>query len=310
MEVTALCFRLYAALRIVPDRLQFFEYESVSFHCEGLSGSTLRGTRVNKELITKFPIDIKRTPTLTGTIQQAYESDSGVYWCENERGEKSNTVNITITTGSVILDSPALPVKEGDNVTLRCRSKTNSIDFTADFFKGGSRKSDSSREMPINNVSKSDEGLYNCSISGFGSSPGSWLAVRANSVSIISLTPHEEKHPLHHRSPHVFVPLWVGVTILTVALLLGLLHVRRHRVCGENVADDPDGVTYAVVVTKPRQNKDAADADDDLSLGLGSNHSREPQAEKGHNEQRHLTEDYSVEVHLDDLDSQYSFKET
>ena len=32
--------------------------------------------------------------------------------------------------------------------------------------------------MTIYNVSKSDEGLYKCSMSGLGESPESWLAVR------------------------------------------------------------------------------------------------------------------------------------
>ncbi|XP_030286903.1 uncharacterized protein LOC115589858 [Sparus aurata] len=54
-----------------------------------------------------------------------------------------------------------------------------------------------------------------------------------------------------------------------------------HRVLmsGDDVVDDPNGVTYAVVVTKQRMNTDTADAADNLSLHLETNHSRNPQSE-------------------------------
>ncbi|XP_044040090.1 low affinity immunoglobulin gamma Fc region receptor II-like [Siniperca chuatsi] len=274
MEATALCIRLLtfviilsgahvqksynqkddAAFRIVPNRLQVFEYESVSFHCEGLDGSTqLRGVRNYKEFITNC--DFKRTSsTLTCTIQGAYDTDSGEYWCETERGEKSNIVNITVTAGSVILESPALPAMEGDNVTLRCRSKKHFTNLQADFYKDGLLTgSSSARETTIQNVSKSDEGLYKCSIPGVGESPGSWLAVRKN-------------HPFHHRSSHVLVPLWVALilSVALVLLMLGFLHIREHRdshsgegnEIEEDTADISDSVTYTSVAIKQRKDKD------------------------------------------------------
>ena len=78
----------------------------------------------------------------------------------------------------MILESPVLPVMEGDDVTLRCRNKTNSTNLRADFYKDGVlMKSTAAAEMTINNVSMSDEGLYKCT-SDVGTSPESWLAVR------------------------------------------------------------------------------------------------------------------------------------
>lgn len=87
-----LCGFFVSDFRIITNRSQFFEYESVSFHCEGLDGATqLRGVRNDKEFIQNCD-----TLTLTCTIEVAYQTDSGLYWCESTR-EKSSTVNITVT---------------------------------------------------------------------------------------------------------------------------------------------------------------------------------------------------------------------
>lgn len=49
---------------------------------------------------------MKKTPSMATTrksstgilnIMTAYLLDGGEYWCENLKGEKSNTVNITVT---------------------------------------------------------------------------------------------------------------------------------------------------------------------------------------------------------------------
>ncbi|XP_049922684.1 carcinoembryonic antigen-related cell adhesion molecule 20-like [Epinephelus moara] len=201
MEVTALCFRLLmlkftllntqksaaSSLHITPNRLQHFEYESVSFNCAGMSGPTqLRGVRNTQEFI---PVcHIKRTPTGSScTANNIYQEDSGEYWCETEGGERSNSVNISVTAGSVILESPVLPVEEGNDVTLTCRNKTTSSNMTAGFYKDGVLiRSSSTGEMTIHSVSKSDEGLYKCHISGAGGSPESWMAVRDGSVILES----------------------------------------------------------------------------------------------------------------------------
>ena len=79
----------------------------------------------------------------------------------------------------MILESPALPVMEGEAVTLSCRNKTMSVNFTTDFYKDGLHISSSSTgNATISRVSMSDEGLYKCNIPGVGESAESWLAVR------------------------------------------------------------------------------------------------------------------------------------
>ncbi|KAI3376726.1 hypothetical protein L3Q82_016486, partial [Scortum barcoo] len=167
------------AVRIVPSRLQLFEYKSVSFDCEGLN--TTAGWRVVRKVKGKVSVCVStwvKTAASVCAIKPAYPTDSGEYWCEAGE-ERSSAVNISITAGSVILESPAQPVMEGDSVTLRCRSRMTSSAHIADFYKDGLLVgSGSTGEMTIRAVSKSDEGLYKCSISDFGESPESWLAVR------------------------------------------------------------------------------------------------------------------------------------
>lgn len=82
----------------------------------------------------------------------------------------------------VILESPAVPVTEGDNVTLRCRSQetsTSSAGATTDFYKDGILLwSSSSTNLTLHRVSEASGGLYKCNISDKGESPESWLIVR------------------------------------------------------------------------------------------------------------------------------------
>ncbi|XP_067435903.1 low affinity immunoglobulin gamma Fc region receptor II-a-like isoform X18 [Thunnus thynnus] len=294
MEVTALCFRLLmleiiqqvqesdaAFLRITPDRLQHFEYDSVSLDCVGFDNSTqLRGIRNNEEFT--LVCDIKRTPTGSFcTLDRAYPTDSGEYWCETDGGERSNSVNITVTAGSVILESPVLPVMEGDDVTLRCRNKTNSTNLRADFYKDGVlMKSAAAGEMTINSVSMSDEGLYKCT-SDVGTSPESWLAVRAKSVSVTSQTPHEGNHTVLHRSsiPNP-LPLWVAIIIVTVSLVLlvvGFLCIGRRRTVFCFSSKTSSGSSEHNQIAS-----DTAGAAD--SLSRDTNHRRKPQTQKDEDE--------------------------
>uniref|UniRef100_A0A3Q1IGK6 Ig-like domain-containing protein n=1 Tax=Anabas testudineus TaxID=64144 RepID=A0A3Q1IGK6_ANATE len=175
MEVIA----LYAAsLNIDPNRAQFFQYESLTFYCEGVSYCEVVRESNGKTPSCNF--SHKRTATGSScTITNVFPADSGKYWFEGEGGNKSNSVIITVTAGSVILEIPALPVMEGEAVTLRCRNKTTSSQNSADFYNYGVLiNSSSTGNMIIHNVSKSNEGLYKCSISGAGESAESWLMVK------------------------------------------------------------------------------------------------------------------------------------
>ncbi|XP_075307041.1 Fc receptor-like B [Odontesthes bonariensis] len=178
MEITALC-TIFGCLRMLPNRSQFFLYESVALSCADQTNSS--GWRVKRNTSTHKNEECsitwgKRNETHC-FILDLYQVDNGVYWCESGAGACSDAINISVTGGSVILESPALPLWEGEAVTLRCTNKDSpSSNLTAEFYKDGLLiGSSSTGAMTIFGVSTSDEGLYKCSISGAGESPDSWL---------------------------------------------------------------------------------------------------------------------------------------
>uniref|UniRef100_UPI003AABD20B Fc receptor-like protein 5 n=1 Tax=Centroberyx gerrardi TaxID=166262 RepID=UPI003AABD20B len=174
------CRPTQAPLTVSPSRSQFFPGEFLSLSCEeddSSAGWTVR--RTIRETKAECGVDWGKSTGSSCSISYPVQIDSGVYWCESREGATSNTINITVTSGAVILQSPVLPVMEGAAVTLNCTTKTRS-DLPADFYKDGSLiRTESTGQMTIHHVSKSDEGLYKCHISGRGESPPSWLAVRA-----------------------------------------------------------------------------------------------------------------------------------
>ncbi|GAA6100828.1 high affinity immunoglobulin gamma Fc receptor I-like isoform X2 [Tachysurus ichikawai] len=82
--------------------------------------------------------------------------------------------------GAVILDSPVHPVTEGRNLTLRCLYRNPNISVASvDFYKDDSfLQNQTTGEMIISSVSKSDEGFYHCKHPERGKSPKSWVLVK------------------------------------------------------------------------------------------------------------------------------------
>ncbi|XP_034533065.1 uncharacterized protein LOC117807770 isoform X1 [Notolabrus celidotus] len=225
MAIATLC-AVVAALRVLPNRSQFFPYEHVSLSCG--QQTNLCGWMIKRNTCTTPNNNCSQTwHGNNGSFEAIYGFDSGVYWCESAAGERSEAVNINVTDGSVILESPNLPVKEGDNGTLGCTCKMEPSsdlmnDFvlsfppnhTADFYKDGVLiGSSSTGNMTIHGVSKSDEGLYECNISGFGQSPNSWLTVREVGHPEVPDFP-----PANTQLPAVIVRL-VVVVLISVTLL-------------------------------------------------------------------------------------------
>uniref|UniRef100_A0AAZ3NSW1 Ig-like domain-containing protein n=1 Tax=Oncorhynchus tshawytscha TaxID=74940 RepID=A0AAZ3NSW1_ONCTS len=183
-SLATVCLGIFSSsLSISPDRSQFFKFESVSLSCEVQGNST--GWRVVRNtlrgIVSKCNTDWGKQQGSSCNVS-LIPSHSGVYWCESESGEHSNAVNITVHDGAVILESPALPVTEGDSVTLRCRYQVTPSNLTADFYKDGSLiRKETTREMTIPAVSESDEGLYKCTNSE-EESPESWMTVTGENM--------------------------------------------------------------------------------------------------------------------------------
>ncbi|KAM7366622.1 hypothetical protein PAMP_016044 [Pampus punctatissimus] len=189
------------------------------------------------------------------------KDDSGEYWCEDGKGLRSNAINISVTAGSVILESPVLPPKQGDSLTLHCKKKHTFDLVIADFYKNGLHvKTGYNENLTIHNISTSNEGLYKCTISGAGESPESWLTVREshNETTPRPTTPPPTT-PLPSSDVVSFKSSVVSVLVSIVALLLlvlGVLCYKKHkrtqeitqrsanRVTGADSVFDPYSVTF------------------------------------------------------------------
>ncbi|XP_039464028.1 low affinity immunoglobulin gamma Fc region receptor II-c-like [Oreochromis aureus] len=188
--------------------------------------------------------------------------DSGVYWCESREGPISNMVNLTVTGGSVILQSPVLPVMEGDDVTLLCKTKTTPSNLPAVFFKDGVFiGNEATGHMTIQHVSRSDEGLYKCDISSHGESPSSWITVTDKHTT----TPPPTSTPPPTFALFLVLRVLLPVELVSVVVLLVFLVVlvRRcvHRKSEESdtaavySAGGTEDINYGQIVIKENQNK-------------------------------------------------------
>ncbi|XP_039678216.1 low affinity immunoglobulin gamma Fc region receptor II-like isoform X2 [Perca fluviatilis] len=168
-----------ASLTVSPSSSQMFEGQSVSLSCEeddSSAGWTLR-RNTTRETRTQCGDGWGRPAGSSCNISYMDPVDSGVYWCESREGATSNIITITVTGGPVILQSPVLPVMEGEDLTLTCKTKTSS-NLPAGFYKDGSFiRTEPAGHMTIHHVTRSDEGLYKCLISSVGESPPSWVSV-------------------------------------------------------------------------------------------------------------------------------------
>ncbi|XP_077961549.1 sialoadhesin [Gasterosteus aculeatus] len=224
MEVTSLCLVL-SALAVHPDRSQFFVYDRVALTCgpPGCSGGWTLQRNTSTHAARTCPSAWGLATNGSGcVIDTVYPSDSGVYWCGSElRG--SNSLNITVTDSDVILQSPALPVTEGDRLTLlcACRGARGEPPPAAFFYKDGAMIGDRpAANVTFAGVSRSDEGFYRCAVPGRGESPRSWLAVR------VAAEPPPPTPP-----PRPPVPRLACVVLLVV--LLVVLHVLLVAVCAK-----------------------------------------------------------------------------
>ncbi|XP_045078207.1 low affinity immunoglobulin gamma Fc region receptor II-like [Coregonus clupeaformis] len=206
------------SLRIRPNRTQHFTSKSLSLSCEEKGNST--GWRLKRYrergVESGCGSNWGSIAGSTCTIRSTLEKDCGVYWCESASGEYSNAVNITVAAGAVILESPAYPMTEGDSVTLLCtnRNQETNPNPKVDFYKDGELiRNETTGDMTIPVVSKSDEGFYKCK-STEGESPESWVTVRG-------VTPGP--------STLVLVVVVVGLVVAGVLLAILLVLLCRYK---------------------------------------------------------------------------------
>ncbi|XP_069374302.1 low affinity immunoglobulin gamma Fc region receptor III-A-like [Paralichthys olivaceus] len=229
MDIASICLAISATLTIQLDRSQFHHYDSINLSCAVPPDSGVWTLRRNTSSRSSEPCKSgwgKTRDPSSCTIQNAYLFDSGVYWCQSERGECSNAINLTVTSGTVILWISALPVTEGDEVVLLCQYKEEdnnraTSNFYANFYKDGAFiGTHASGKMTLPSVSRSDEGLYMCEHPTEGQSPQSWLAV-SSKVGAQPLPPP----PPPPRPPLMSPPR------LVYTILLIILHTVMLIVC-------------------------------------------------------------------------------
>uniref|UniRef100_A0A671PBY7 Ig-like domain-containing protein n=1 Tax=Sinocyclocheilus anshuiensis TaxID=1608454 RepID=A0A671PBY7_9TELE len=199
------------SLIVSPSRTQHFTSVSFSLSCEDQSNST--GWTVRRYTdIWGLEHCSSVWGSLTGStckIRDTTPSDTGVYWCQSESGEKLLISLYTVSLSGVILESPVHPVTEGETLTLRCLYKhTTSPNLRADFYKDGSLIQNQTTEMIISTVSKPHEGFYYCKHPD-GESPKSWISVTvSHSGSQVSV--------LHTLSSVLAVSPYLLVTVVLI----------------------------------------------------------------------------------------------
>ncbi|XP_025761574.1 low affinity immunoglobulin gamma Fc region receptor III-like isoform X5 [Oreochromis niloticus] len=217
-----ICILLTARLTVSPSSSQFFKGDFVSLSCEeddSSAGWSLR-RNTSRDTGAECGDEWGRSAGSSCNISYIDPLDSGVYWCESREGPISNMVNLTVTGGSVILQSPVLPVMEGDDVTLLCKTKTTPSNLPAAFYKDGSLiRKQPTGHMTIQHVSRSDEGLYKCDISGHGESPSSWITVTGKPTNTTLAPDPSSPHLVSRVFLHlvVFCPYFIS-TVLMVSL--------------------------------------------------------------------------------------------
>ncbi|XP_024916510.1 sialoadhesin-like isoform X2 [Cynoglossus semilaevis] len=168
-------------VRLVPDRSQFFEYEQASLSCEHQSMEEWTVWRYTTKSLqmSQCGVGWGSQSSSSCNLETLKVPTTGVYWCESRLGDSSNVINITVTDEPVILHSPAQPVTQGSDVTLSCRTKGTLSGQSISFYKDNVLlKTGTISHMTLHQVSKLEEGAYNCEVGGVGNSPSSWLTVK------------------------------------------------------------------------------------------------------------------------------------
>ncbi|XP_049917539.1 Fc receptor-like B isoform X2 [Epinephelus moara] len=273
------CTTNQASLTVSPSSSQMFEGQSVSLSCEeddSSAGWTLR-RNTTTDTRTECGTGWGRSAGSVCNIRYMVPWDSGVYWCESREGATSKSINISVTGGSVILQSPVLPVMEGHDVTLHCKTKTSS-NLPAAFYEDGSFiRTEPAGHMTIRHVTRSDEGLYKCDITGHGESPPSWLTVTGRPIKapLTSAAPTSGVTPPISAGPppdsdhlHLVFRLLCHLVVFCPYCISTFIMVSLYR-------QRPTGnvLPISMVITPPTQAEEGLDDDyDDVITAVTTEH--------------------------------------
>uniref|UniRef100_A0A673HDY3 Ig-like domain-containing protein n=1 Tax=Sinocyclocheilus rhinocerous TaxID=307959 RepID=A0A673HDY3_9TELE len=202
-----------ASLIISPSRSQHFLSDSLSLSCEDQMSSRWRLRRYSERLEDCSSSDWGSETGSTCRITSLKTTDTGVYWCQSESGEKSQPVNITVHDVDVILESSVYPVNEEHPLTLHCLQRTtNSSNLRAVFYKDRSliQTQITDNQMSIPAVSKSHEGFYYCKFPERGESPKSWVSV-TESQTEYQISVFKMISSVFAVSPYILVSIILGV---------------------------------------------------------------------------------------------------
>ncbi|XP_071315368.1 low affinity immunoglobulin gamma Fc region receptor II-like [Trachinotus anak] len=264
------CTANQARLTVSPSSSQFLKRDSVSLSCEeddSSAGWTLR-RNTTRDTRTQCGADWGKLTGSSCNISHIVPLDSGVYWCESREGATSSSISISVSGGPVILQSPVLPVMEGHDVTLHCKTKTTPSNLPAAFYKDGSLiRTEPAGHMTIHHVSRSDEGLYRCNIRGHGESPPSWISVTEKPSTT---TPHPPSSSPSGRSSIIAAPLpsvlWsipsVGALVLLVLMVQAVRRCvwRKYKGSGSSPACSTvrasEDVCYQQVIIQPHRTRE------------------------------------------------------
>ncbi|XP_033970164.1 uncharacterized protein LOC117469827 [Trematomus bernacchii] len=181
------------------NRIQFFSDEAFTLGCQlPNDNAQWKMMRFNdwEGTVTECPGQVSSDQQLSTTITPVYLDSYSLYWCENPAGDRSNSLNVSIASvTTVVLESPPLPVMEGEDVMLRCfkrdkKTKEISFSFHTSYYKNnrlidnrlGRGPFEQEGNFTLKAVTKADEGVYKCKMPEGGGSFDSWLSVKARPV--------------------------------------------------------------------------------------------------------------------------------
>ncbi|XP_055370379.1 high affinity immunoglobulin gamma Fc receptor I-like isoform X2 [Betta splendens] len=174
-----------ASVLVSPNKAQYFEYDSFTVSCQASDSGEWSVWRYTADGLGRCGSSWGIRTATSCSLDTVKRSASGVYWCQSEKSDTSDAVNITVTADRVILQSPVLPVMEGHDVTLHCQTKSPPSKLPADFYKDGSLiRTEPTGHMTIHRVTKSDEGAYKCSIQAGGESASSWMLIKGAAAPV------------------------------------------------------------------------------------------------------------------------------